>query len=97
MTYSLRRIVCGEEDSHIQLGSRDLLLDVVSATNMFFKVNVANKVTMGRILITYSPGQIVKRMDGKVNKINTDKPAKNVDLKVCYSSGNIKEPIEGQC
>jgi hypothetical protein len=92
MTYSLRRIVCGEEDSHIQLGQRDFLLDVVRDTNMYFKINVANKVSMGRLLITYSPGQIVKRMDGKVNKVKTEGAARNVDLKVCYSAGSIKEP-----
>lgn len=65
MTYSLRRIVCGEDDSHIVLSSgKDTLIDVVRDTNMFFKINVANKSTPGRINIQYTPGQIVKSLGG---------------------------------
>ena len=57
MTYSLRRIVCSEDDSHIILSSgREITQDIVSDTNMFFKINVANKSAPGRIVLSYAPG-----------------------------------------
>lgn len=57
MTYSLRRIVCSEDDSHIILSSgREITQDIVSDTNMFFKINVANKTAPGRIVLSYAPG-----------------------------------------
>lgn len=57
MSYSLRRIVCSEEDSHIIItSSKDQLTDIVMETNMYFKVNVKNKTAPGRLLITYTAG-----------------------------------------
>lgn len=69
MTYSLRRIVCSEDDSHIVLSTgKDTLTDIVSDTNMFFKISVANKSAPGRIIIQYTPGQIVKNLSGEDKK-----------------------------
>ena len=57
MSYSLRRIVCSDEDSHIILPpGRENLTDIVRDTNMFFKISVAGKTSRGRLILTYSPG-----------------------------------------
>lgn len=44
MTYTLRRLVCDEQESHIviQTGS-PLSIDVVKNTYMYFKINVLGK------------------------------------------------------
>lgn len=92
MTYSLRRIVCSDEDSHIILSpGRENLTDIVRDTNMFFKINVAGKTSRGRLVLTYSPGQIVKRLDGKKvfsrHKIEPAALGRPIDLRIFYSSG----------
>jgi len=61
MSYSLRRIVCAEEDSHIQISAGVATpTDVVADTLMFFKIYVANKLAPGRLSIQYAQGQYIK-------------------------------------
>ena len=57
LNYSLRRIVCNEDESHIVLATGvPNQVDVVKSTNMFFKVNMSGRYSQGRMLIQYAPG-----------------------------------------
>ena len=61
MAYSLRRIVCSEDESHIQINTgSNPLLDVVSNTLMHFKIKVLDKVAPGRLQILYGKDQYIK-------------------------------------
>jgi hypothetical protein len=52
--YELRRLVCGEDEAHIVLQTgREIVQEVVPETLMYFKINVANKVAPGRLIISY--------------------------------------------
>ena len=54
MVYSLRRIVCAEEDSHIQISSgQNAKMEIVADTLMFFKIKVTEKVAPGRLYLQY--------------------------------------------
>ena len=54
MQYSLRRIVCSEEESHIVISSGlNPKLEVVADTMMYFKVRTLDKVAPGRLTWQY--------------------------------------------
>lgn len=55
LKYQLKRIVCGEEDSHITL-AHDVPLwqDVIKGTHMFYKISTKGVQSQGRVLISYA-------------------------------------------
>jgi hypothetical protein len=57
MAYSLQRILCSEEETHIILYSGgQQQIDVVAGTMMYFKVNVANRFPPAALHIKYLNG-----------------------------------------
>ncbi len=43
LKYTLKRLVCNEDDSHIQITAQPKQVEILADTLMFFKVNVAGK------------------------------------------------------
>jgi len=54
MKYELRRLVCSQDEAHIILTvGREIQMEVVPKTYMYFKINVKNKIAPGKLLINY--------------------------------------------
>lgn len=60
MAYSLKRLMCREEDTHIQLTTGPpQQIDVIANTFMYFKISVQNKMPPGRLQIQYASGLFI--------------------------------------